>query len=93
MELKKRQVFNGKLQASMVYVRKIVNVVNSTRLRKERSSSYTKLSGNVECPWNESIVDHTSDGIITCLVFADDVCNGSGAEGFEVLEVFVDGVR
>ena len=93
MELKKRQVFNGKLQASMVYVRKIVNVVNSTRLRKERSSSYTKLSGNVECPWHESIIDNTSDGVITCLVFADDVCNGFGAESFEVLEVVMDGAR
>jgi len=37
LELKKRQFLNGKLQASIVYVRKIINIVNSTRLRKERS--------------------------------------------------------
>ena len=30
LELKKRQVYNGKLQDSIVYVRKIVNEVNST---------------------------------------------------------------
>ena len=91
--LKKMKLLNGKVQASIAYVRKIVNILNSTRLRKERSRSYTKLSGNVECPRQERIIDDTSDGVITCFVFADDVCNGFRAKGFKALDIVLDGAR
>lgn len=90
LRLKKSQILYGKIQASMVYVKKIINIVNTTRLREERSRVQTKLPRKVKCPRHERIVDDTSDGVITGLVLADDVRNGFGAKGFEVLEVFRD---
>lgn len=36
LSLKKTQIPYGKIQASMVHVKKIVNIVNTTRLREER---------------------------------------------------------
>lgn len=39
LELKKRQILDGKCQATIVYVRKIIDIVNGARLREERSRS------------------------------------------------------
>lgn len=39
LELKKRQVLDGKSQASIVSARKIIDIVDGARLREERSSN------------------------------------------------------